>query len=346
MWYDDGSGIRYTTSGDGITWSAGTVCTGFTNGRHPVVAWTGSQYRIWYWNSAFTYGIDTLRTAVSTDAITWTSDTIISQVGTTVITGTWPDWNTGSYGPCEIFYNASGSATIVSPVDDATVWANKYVMYYDGTTGGVEDVGLAVSNDGINWEGLNGGAAPVLSHGGGSTWDSDYATMCSVQKIDGAYHMWYSGGQTSSHEGIGYAQSLDGITWTKYGSNPIMHMTDGVTWRTNRTYTPRVLFDSNSFSGAGEAKMLKMWWTGEDSLSNIAIGYSGELSSTPTPTTTTTSTTTTTTTTTAGAVGGTVNPIDKMGLLMPYLYALIGVVALTVGGYAWRRIAAKANNRK
>jgi predicted GH43/DUF377 family glycosyl hydrolase len=333
MWYDDGSGIRYTTSADGITWATGTVVTGLTSGRHPVVVNTGSQYRMWYWNSSVTYGIGSLRTAVSTNAITWTSDAVITQAGTTVITGTWPDWNNGSYGPCEVFYNASGSATIVSPVDATTVWQNKYVMYYDGTTGGLEDIGIAVSNDGINFEGFNGGAAPVLSHGGGSTWDSNYAAMCTVQKIDGAYHMWYSGGQSESNEGIGYAQSFDGITWTKYGSNPIMHKTDGVPWRASRTYTPRVLYDSNSFSGAGEAKQLKMWWNGTAG-SNYAIGYSGIITATPT------------TTTTPAAVGGQVNPLDKTAVLMPYIYGILAIIAVTVGGLIWRRVAITRENSR
>jgi hypothetical protein len=335
MWYDDGGGIRYTTSSDGITWGTGTAVTGLMTGRHPVVVNIGSQYRIWYWNSSVTYGINAMRTAVSTDAITWTSDTVITQAGITVITNSYPDWNTGSYGPCEVFYNASGSGSIVTPVDASTVWQNKYVMYYDGTTGGLEDIGLAVSNDGVNWAGYNNGAAPVLFHGGGSTWDSNYATMCTVQKIGSAYHMWYSGGNVTSHEGIGYAQSLDGITWTKYGSNPIMHITDSVPWRTVRTYTPRVLYDAASFSGAGEAKQLKMWWSGENSLGNIAIGYSGVITASPT------------TTTSATAIGGLVNPVDKSAILMPYLYGLLAVITLTVGGLIWRRFAiARENNRK
>lgn len=221
-------------------------------------------------------------------------------------------------------------------------------MYYDGSTGGYEDIGIAVSANGKLWQGYNGGVAPVLSHGGGATWDSDYATMCSVQLISGLYHMWYSGGQSASNEGIGYAQSTDGITWTKYGSNPIKHITDGVAWRTTRTYTPRVLYDASSFSGHGEAVQLKMWWAGRSAAGNIAIGYSG-MAITPTTTTTTSGPTTTTPTTTTGpaAVGGTVYPVDKIGLLMPYFYPLIGIIVIAIGRLIWHRLAlARANSRK
>jgi hypothetical protein len=173
LWYDDGSSTRYSTSPDGLTWSAGTLVTGLLNGIHAVVVDTGSKYLVWYWDSAMTYSISDFRTAESLDGINWTSDQAITQVGTSVITGNWPDWNRGSYGPCEVFYNPAGSAAITVPVDAASVWANKFVMYYDGTTGGVEDIGVAVSADGILWEGYNGGVAPVLSHSGGTVWDSD-----------------------------------------------------------------------------------------------------------------------------------------------------------------------------
>ncbi|MGD0780805.1 MAG: hypothetical protein ABR954_08560 [Dehalococcoidales bacterium] len=337
MWYDDGGGIRYTTSVDGISWVSGAICTGLTNARHPVVKWVGSGYRIWYWDSGgnLYYSINDIRTAVSPDGITWNSDRVIAQTGgATVIAGPGPYWNNGSYGPCEVFYNPAGSGAIVPPISAPTVWQNKFVMYYDGTTGSFEDIGIAVSADGITWQGYNNGAAPVLLHGGGSTWDSNYATMCSVQKINGLYHMWYSGGQSTSHEGIGYAQSLDGITWTKYTSNPIMHISDSVSWRTDRTYTPRVLYDSANFSGAGESVHLKMWYNGTSG-SNYAIGYSGNNLPEPEPTTTTT----------PAAIGGQVYPADKRAILMPYIYVLISINIIIIGGLVWKKLTFARTNR-
>jgi len=350
MWYD-GTQTRFSISPDGINWAPGISVTGLTDPRHAVVKWLGSSYRIWYWDSnGIYYSINDIRTAVSNDGINWTSDTVISQVGTTVITGNAGfDWNASSYGPCEVFYNPGGSGTIVAPVDAATVWQNKFVMYYDGTTGGYEDIGIAVSADGVTWQGYNGGAAPVLAHSG-SGWDSNYATFCTIQQIAGVYHMWYSGGQTASNEGIGYAQSLDGISWTKYGSNPIMHKTDGVVWRSARTYTPRVLYDSANFSGAGEAYQLKMWYNGTAS-GNYVLGYARMLTASPPPTTTpptTTPPTTTANTTIVTAVGGTVNPVDKMGILMPYILTFITISTIVVVSWlTWRKQAIeKLDDRK
>ena len=157
MWYDDGGGIRYTTSADGISWASGAVCTGLTNARHPVVKWVGTEYRIWYWDSAgIFYAINDIRTAESTNGVNWINDTAISQVGTTVIAGD-SLWNGASYGPCDVFYNSAGSPTIVPPTNASTVWQNKFVIYYDGSTGGKESIGLAVSADGVYWQGYNSG---------------------------------------------------------------------------------------------------------------------------------------------------------------------------------------------
>ena len=331
MWYDDGSGTRYSSSVDGISWASGTSLAGLTNARHAVVQWVGTKYMAWYWNSTQLYSINAIRTAESNDGINWTFDAPITQVGTTVITGISGNWNGGSYGPCEVFYNPAGSATIVAPVDAATVWQNKFVMYYDGTTGGLEDIGIAVSANGKQWQGYNGGITPVLAHGGGTTWDSNYATFCSVQKIDGIYHMWYSGGQTASHEGIGYAQSNDGITWTKYTGNPIMHRNDGVPWRSTRTYTPRVLYDAGGFNGQGEPAQLKMWYNGTDAAGNYALGYA-RITISPALVT----------------VGGRVNPVNKIAILMPYFYMIGGLVAvIAVGMFTWKKLSfARVNSRK
>ena len=275
MWYDNGSSTNYTTSTDGIHWNGGVATTGLaTNAHHPHVEYVGGHYMIWYWNSPTIYSIDAMRCAVSDNGINWNSDTALTQVGTTVVTGdAGTGWNRGTYGACDVFYNASGSSSIVVPISADSVWANKFVMYYDGTTGGKEDIGLAVSNDGINWQGYLGGAAPVLAHDSHDAWDNGFATFGTVLKIDDAYHMWYSGGKSGSNEGIGYATSGDGITWTKYDSNPIMSKSDGVDWRSTRTYTPMVLYDASNFSGHGDANLLKMWYSGLNSGGNYAIGY-------------------------------------------------------------------------
>jgi len=269
MWSD--TNLQMATSTDGITWADVGTSSGLTNVRHAVVRKVGSEYRVWYWNGGSLYSINDMRTATSPDGLTWTSDQAISQVGSTVV-GT-SNWNKGSYGPADVLYNPGGSATLVSPVDEASVWANKYVMYYDGTTGGTESLGLAVSTDGITWEGYNGGTAPVLAGSGGAgDWDRTYASRATVIKEnDDAYHMWYSGGDGRMDHGIGYAFSTDGINWTRDATNPIFYKDDGIAWRDDRTYCPVVIGD-------------EMWFTGKSSAGVYSIGYAtGEGGGPPIP---------------------------------------------------------------
>lgn len=334
LWYDDSTTTRYATSTDGINWAPGTLTTGLklNNARHAHVEKVDTKYMVWYWDpSVSIYSINAIRTAESTDGINWNLDSPITQVGSTVVTGTWPGWNTGTYGVCDVFYNASGSATIVAPVDASTVWANKFVMYYDGTTGSYEDIGVAVSNDGKNWQGYNGGIAPVLTHGTSGAWDDVYTTFCTVLKIGGTYYMWYSGGKIASSEGIGYAQSSDGLVWTRDAGNPMMHYTDGVTWRSERTYTPMVIYDAAGFSGAGENANFKMWYSGLAS-GNYAMGYARITEPTATPTT----------------VGGRVNPVNKTALLAPYLGAIAAAAGIIfISRQVLKRFRfVRVNNRK
>jgi len=283
MWSTKSGGIQYATSADGITWSASQDATGGLTSPHHVTVeqydpFTGANsgsnpsdatmnYRMWYWDTGQLYSINAIRYAESADGLTWYNDQAVTQVGSTVVdNSSSSNWNRGSYGPCDVLYNPSGSADITEPDSEADVWANKFVMYYDGTTGGKEDIGLAVSNDGRNWQGYNGGLAPVLSGSGGAgDWDRTYVSRCTVVKDDAdTYHMWYSGGDGRIDHGIGYASSSDGINWARDAANPIFYKDDTGTeadWRDSRTYTPLVIGD-------------QMWFSGKDVESGTyAIGY-------------------------------------------------------------------------
>ena len=171
-----------------------------------------------------------------------------------------------------IHFNSAAGNTGTNPFDYT------FAMYYDGTTGGVESIGLGYSADGnTNWRIY--GSAPVLDHGvpGGGDWDSDYVTAGTIiQGDDGLWRMWYSGSGPSGggNQGIGYATSADGITWTKDPGNPISSIYQAVAWRNSRCYTPSVLYSSTRFDGHGDAADYKMWFTGEASYNeNRTIGY-------------------------------------------------------------------------
>ena len=178
MWYADGTGIRYTTSGDGITWAGGVSATGLTNANHPLVEYIGGQYIMWYWDTSQLYSINAIRYAESTNGTTWTGDQAITG---NIITGVAGDWNRGSYGPIDVLYNPTATNTGANPFDYS------FAMYFDATTGGVEEIGLGYSSDGKNWN-LYG---KVLPKGSSSDWDSSYATFGTIIKdADGKWHMW------------------------------------------------------------------------------------------------------------------------------------------------------------
>ncbi len=290
MWYSDGQGQfeAVTYSNNGINWENAAQTSGIKPaGYHAKVIYfpggysaTGGPYfyKIWYWDSNVhnvPYTIDGIRTADSTDGVTWANDTVIFQNdGAKLVTGDDThdplDWNRGTYGPVSVLYNPAASNIGVNPFDYT------YAMYYDGTTGGVESIGLGYSADG-NTDWRIYGSDPVLNYGVTGDWDSDYVSAGTVIRgSDGTWRMWYSGSGPSGggNQGIGFATSSDGLTWTKDADNPVYSIYQGVAWRDVRCYTPSVLYNPTRFDGHGDACSYKLWFTGEASATgNRTIGY-------------------------------------------------------------------------
>ncbi len=265
MWFSNGAGVGFAYSNNGINWtiSSGGSVTGLTNPHHVSLIYSGGNYYIWYWDTSELYSHSSIRYAESLDGISWSNDQTTTG---NLITGVSPDWNRGSYGPCQVFYNDSASNTGSNPFNYS------FYMYFDGTTGGVEETGLGYSANGINWQ-LYG---RVLPHGNTGDWDSAYASRGTVARIDPTeWHMWYSGGATRLHEGIGHATSTDGLNWTKDAGNPVWHITDGVSYRNSRTYTPWILYRQDRFAGTGDNIQFKGWFTARSGSSVRTICYLG-----------------------------------------------------------------------
>lgn len=110
-----------------------------------------------------------------------------------------------------------------------------YKMWYVGWNGINQKIMYATSTDGIDWE--KNPFNPVLRPGyPGDPDDIDVADP-KVIKDDGIYKMWYSGND-SNYDRIMYAESDDGITWTKHGvvledlgARPDTIMKDGITYK-------------------------------------------------------------------------------------------------------------------
>jgi sucrose-6-phosphate hydrolase SacC (GH32 family) len=61
------------------------------------------------------------------------------------------------------------------------------------------------------------GSNPILSPS--ETWEETAVYEPVVLRTGATWRMWYGGGW--DHPALGYATSTDGITWTKYASNPV-----------------------------------------------------------------------------------------------------------------------------
>jgi len=281
MWYSDGDGaVTMVTSRNGRSWSNPIVNEGLGRAHHVQVVYdpncfgvtpcesSGARYKIWYWDTdAQLYSICAVGTAESIDGVYWTDETTLTQSETSPLVtgdcsiGGGTGWNRGSYGPIDVIYQQGALNTGDDP------WNYSYVMFYDGTNGSNEETGLAYSTDGKRWTAYVGN--PVLRRGLlTDAWDNNDAAYGTVLSNNNGFHFWYSGGGPASggyvHAGIGYAFSLDGLTWTK-ALNPIFHINDeGASHRNERTYTPSVVDD-----GRGR---LKMYYSAKNADGDYSIG--------------------------------------------------------------------------
>ena len=79
---------------------------------------SGYNYKIWYWDPDVIYDITAMRTADSTDGLDWVNDQALTQsITMPLVTGTWPDWNRGTYGPADVLYNPSATNSGTNPFD-------------------------------------------------------------------------------------------------------------------------------------------------------------------------------------------------------------------------------------
>jgi predicted GH43/DUF377 family glycosyl hydrolase len=150
-------------------------------------------------------------------------------------------WFTGSYGPptwrpYQIGYATSSDGISWTPHDssvmvcDPGTWEASTVefpsvikevdtlkMWYTGWSAVVpRSIGYATSTDGITWikDTLNN---PVMGPGT-EPWEAGGNFFCEVMKDFDTLKMWYTGRDVAGTSWqIGYATSLDGITWDRYG---------------------------------------------------------------------------------------------------------------------------------
>jgi predicted GH43/DUF377 family glycosyl hydrolase len=132
-----------------------------------------------------------------------------------------------------------------------------YYMYYNSDP--PQYIGLATSQDGINWTRYAGNPIIVPSQ----SWESSGISLPSVYFENGSFHMEYLNWDSSAK--FGYATSSDGVHWTKDPLNPIFSKTN-----TSNNWSPVwISYASLTKIGAQE----RIYYTGANANSVMSIGF-------------------------------------------------------------------------
>jgi hypothetical protein len=206
------------------------------------VYFDGSLYHMWYegWDAAGDH--DDIGHATSPDGVTWTKDPA-NPVLERGAPGEWDDRLLFGLG---VVYDGS-----------------QFHMWYAGYGNQTEiyQGGYATSPDGTVW--TKHPDNPVLAPGPNGAWDDYWVYPHTVILEGGTYRMWY-GGDNGVVEQIGYAESTDGVTWTKR-PHPVLEVgkLPGA-WDSEVVGNPYVISDGATY---------QMWYTGSDGSENGGIGY-------------------------------------------------------------------------
>jgi len=139
-------------------------------------------------------------------------------------------------------------------------------MLFNGSAGsGIYQIGQATSTDaGVTWTVYGGN--PVITNGAGGSWNSSQShAPCVVW--DGSQWVLFADGYDGTHYRIGRWTSADLITWTPYGSNPILGLGAAGAFDETGLVAPQVTHN------ALLSPAWKMWYVGFDAAGVTTVGY-------------------------------------------------------------------------
>ena len=144
----------------------------------------------------------------SEDGVRWTDPEIVLEYDET------SGWEDDLNRSCTVFYDGC------------------YHMWYTGQARGYSKIGYAISTDGIHFTRVQ--KEPVLV----PTYNYEgFSVMNPYVMRDegrGVWRMWYSSGETYEPNVLCYAESEDGVNWTRSILNPIFVKGSGDVWDKDR----------------------------------------------------------------------------------------------------------------
>jgi len=228
-YYGNGTYNFVSYSDNGTSWNNETQVTGVLAGYHCEAILIGTTIHLFYWYTGITiYSPAAIRHCtinITTNCSIAISDAPLSGNYISGVSGG-GNLRAGTYGCDKAFYNASPTNNPLNP------YSYQWCIIHNGTDGSQEGELFATSSDGYNFSAWNGNTE-VIARGTQSPlqWDA-WIGNCYVWTENSKWYMYYAGGIGTSNgadsnfaNGIGYATSDDGITWTKYENNPIFFRT-------------------------------------------------------------------------------------------------------------------------
>jgi len=116
---------------------------------------------------------------------------------------------------------------------------SSYKIWFSANGPSTIQLGYATSSDGVTWAKY---PSPVLS---GQTWDAGAVSTPVVIREGALLTLWYSGHSGDYAYRIGKATSIDGISWTRDPSNPIMSPLEP--WEESRVHPMQVILQNGSY---------------------------------------------------------------------------------------------------
>lgn len=203
---------------------------------------TEAHWRMYYAakkQGAFFGGAWSLACADSYDGgKTWTK-----YAGNPILTVTQNNWESGAVG-------------FPSVEHDKTGWRLWY-LGTDQNDNALKQIGYATSEDGLNWR--RHADNPVLPVDPDNHWEKQAIAVARVIRDGRLYRAWYASYPQNDTYAVGFAESADGIHWTRSPHNPVMKP-DGKGWDGGMKAYPGVVrmgdryfmwYSGNGYGSAG-----------------------------------------------------------------------------------------------